>query len=55
MATRAGRLASATGAAGSGANHWLIAAAGVLIQIALGAIYGWSVFVKPLQPLDHAR
>jgi len=54
MATRTDGVAGATGATGSGANRWLIAAAGVLIQIALGAIYGWSVFVKPLQTLDHA-
>jgi len=54
MATRADRMAGATGAADAGTTRWLIAAAGVLIQIALGAIYGWSVFVKPLQTLDHA-
>ena len=29
-------------------NRWLIAAAGVLIQIALGAVYAWSVFRVPL-------
>jgi OFA family oxalate/formate antiporter-like MFS transporter len=29
-------------------NRWLIAAAGVVMQIALGAVYAWSVFTKPL-------
>lgn len=30
------------------ANRWLIAAAGVVMQIALGAVYAWSVFRIPL-------
>jgi len=29
-------------------NRWIIAAAGVIIQIALGAVYAWSVFRIPL-------
>lgn len=29
-------------------NRWLVAIAGVVIQIALGAVYAWSVFSKPL-------
>ncbi len=29
-------------------NRWLIAAAGVVIQVALGAVYAWSVFRAPL-------
>lgn len=29
-------------------NRWLIAAAGVIMQLALGAVYAWSVFSKPL-------
>ena len=29
-------------------NRWIIATAGVVIQIALGAIYAWSVFRTPL-------
>src|SRR5215813_7045124 len=29
-------------------NRWMIAAAGVLMQIALGAVYAWSVFRIPL-------
>jgi OFA family oxalate/formate antiporter-like MFS transporter len=29
-------------------NRWIIAAAGVLMQIALGAVYAWSVFRIPL-------
>ena len=29
-------------------NRWMLAAAGVVMQIALGAVYAWSVFRKPL-------
>ena len=29
-------------------NRWLIAAAGICLQIALGAVYAWSVFRVPL-------
>jgi len=29
-------------------NRWIIAVAGVLMQIALGAVYAWSVFRTPL-------
>jgi len=29
-------------------NRWLIAGAGVVMQVALGAVYAWSVFRKPL-------
>ncbi len=29
-------------------NRWLIAAAGIVMQIALGAVYAWSVFRIPL-------
>ena len=29
-------------------NRWFIAAAGVVMQLALGAVYAWSVFRKPL-------
>ena len=29
-------------------NRWLIAAAGVVMQVALGAVYAWSVFRIPL-------
>jgi OFA family oxalate/formate antiporter-like MFS transporter len=29
-------------------NRWLIAAAAVVMQVCLGAAYGWSVFVQPL-------
>ena len=32
----------------SHANRWAIAVAGVIIQIALGAVYAWSVFRIPL-------
>jgi OFA family oxalate/formate antiporter-like MFS transporter len=30
------------------ANRWVIAAAAVVMQVCLGAAYGWSVFVTPL-------
>ncbi len=29
-------------------NRWIIAVAGVIMQIALGAVYAWSVFRIPL-------
>src|ERR1700689_4677513 len=29
-------------------NRWIIAIAGILIQVALGAVYAWSVFRIPL-------
>ncbi|HEY2153405.1 MAG TPA: MFS transporter, partial [Vicinamibacterales bacterium] len=29
-------------------NRWLIAAAGIVMQVALGAVYAWSVFRIPL-------
>src|SRR5205807_4786392 len=29
-------------------NRWVIATAGVFLQIALGAVYAWSVFRTPL-------
>src|ERR1700690_3015453 len=29
-------------------NRWVIAAAGIFLQIALGAVYAWSVFRIPL-------
>ncbi len=35
------------------ANRWMIAVAAVVMQICLGAAYGWSVFVKPLTSAHH--
>lgn len=35
-------------------GRWYIAAAGVLLQLALGAVYAWSVFSKALQKDDSA-
>lgn len=35
-------------------NRWIIAAAGVLMQVALGAVYAWSVFRTPLVRELHA-
>jgi OFA family oxalate/formate antiporter-like MFS transporter len=34
-------------------NRWMIALAAVVMQICLGAAYGWSVFVKPLVAAHH--
>jgi len=34
-------------------NRWGIAAAAVVMQICLGAVYGWSVFKKPVMGLEH--
>lgn len=38
----------AEGGADPGQGRWLIAAAGVVMQVALGAVYAWSVFRDPL-------
>ena len=38
----------AAGSGTAGGNRVLIAIAGVIMQLALGAVYGWSVFRKPL-------
>ena len=35
------------------ANRWGIAVAAVIMQLCLGAVYGWSVFVKPLINSAH--
>lgn len=34
-------------------NRWGVAAAAVIMQICLGAVYAWSVFVKPLMNAEH--
>ena len=34
-------------------NRWGIAVAAVIVQICLGAVYGWSVFKKPLMSAEH--
>jgi len=34
-------------------NRWGIAIAAVIMQICLGAVYAWSVFVRPLVALEH--
>src|SRR3954468_8400886 len=33
---------------GGPANRWLIAIAGIVMQVALGSVYAWSVFRIPL-------
>src|SRR5436305_11121436 len=32
-------------------NRWNVAIAGVVMQLALGAIYAWSLFVAPLNKI----
>ncbi|MDQ2757266.1 MAG: OFA family MFS transporter [Actinomycetota bacterium] len=32
-----------------GGNRWVILVAGVLVQLAIGAVYAWSVFAKAMQ------
>jgi OFA family oxalate/formate antiporter-like MFS transporter len=34
-------------------NRWGIAIAAVFMQLCLGAVYGWSVFKKPLMAMEH--
>ncbi|MBN2422592.1 OFA family MFS transporter [Candidatus Woesearchaeota archaeon] len=34
-------------------KRWLVVAGALLVQICLGAIYSWSVFVKPLEDTFH--
>jgi OFA family oxalate/formate antiporter-like MFS transporter len=34
-------------------NRWGIAVSAVIMQVCLGAVYGWSVFVKPLVAAEH--
>src|SRR6476620_4827138 len=38
--------------ASPGGNRWLILVAGVLVQLAIGAVYAWSVFAKAIQSHD---
>ena len=42
------RLISARRAYAMTSERWKIAAAGVLLQMALGSVYAWSVFRTPL-------
>jgi MFS transporter, OFA family, oxalate/formate antiporter len=34
-------------------NRWMIALAAVVMQVCLGAVYGWSVFVRPPVAAEH--
>lgn len=34
-------------------NRWGIAVAGIIMQLALGGVYAWSVFVKPLRDFHN--
>src|ERR671933_2775624 len=49
MASTARRSESTAGDRPATAGRWWIALAAVLVQLALGAVYAWSVFNKPLQ------
>jgi OFA family oxalate/formate antiporter-like MFS transporter len=50
MATASSRSSSRTGADGDPTRgRWWIVIAAVLVQLALGAVYAWSVFNGPLQ------
>jgi len=35
-------------------NRWLVVVGALLVQLALGAIYAWSVFTKPLQAAPYS-
>jgi MFS transporter, OFA family, oxalate/formate antiporter len=39
----------ADGDGAEGAGRWLVAAAGATVMLALGGVYGWSVFTGPLE------
>ncbi|WP_370891014.1 OFA family MFS transporter [Janibacter sp. GXQ6167] len=41
-------------AASPGGNRWLILIGGVLVQLAIGAVYAWSTFSKALQADESA-
>ncbi|PZM78145.1 MAG: oxalate:formate antiporter [Candidatus Margulisiibacteriota bacterium] len=34
-------------------NRWFVAIAGVVMQLMLGSVYGWSVFKKPIMELNQ--
>src|SRR5919198_5164593 len=43
----------AAGSSAGAGNRWMIAVAGVVMQVALGAVYAWSVFRDPLIAAFH--
>src|SRR3954454_9830403 len=49
MATSVEGASAAAGGRPATGRGWGIAVAAVLVQLALGAVYAWSVFNKPLQ------
>src|SRR5919199_4182187 len=49
MASTARSSESTAGDRPGTGGRWFIALAAVLVQLALGAVYAWSVFNKPLQ------
>jgi MFS transporter, OFA family, oxalate/formate antiporter len=49
MATSVEGASASAGGRPATAGRWGIAVAAVLVQLALGAVYAWSVFNKPLQ------
>ena len=42
-------LEQGPGTTGRGANRWVILVCAVLVQLAIGSVYAWSVFAKALQ------
>ena len=43
------RTETVPGTTGRGANRWVILVCAVLVQLAIGSVYAWSVFAKALQ------
>ncbi|OFE16294.1 MFS transporter [Humibacillus sp. DSM 29435] len=41
-----------SGTNATGGNRWVILVAAVLVQLAIGAVYAWSVFAKAMQSAD---
>src|SRR5439155_1557433 len=46
-------LMSTVSTTGTSINRWAIAIAAFCMQLALGAVYAWSVFLKPVIKLYH--
>src|SRR5690349_8254813 len=53
MPTLPERRSPGSAADDSSRNRWAIAGAAAVMQLCLGAVYGWSVFVKPLEAAEH--
>jgi len=46
-------VSSSVGSSPSTPNRWVIAIAAVVVQLALGSVYAWSVFLKPVAALFY--